>query len=86
MAAFSSHASTSTAPWPAFYPPALKQLSDPRPHPNPSSLHPSRRNNGKYATLQDELDELDAEEDEFYNSMMDVQHHGYLWLVPLAKQ
>ncbi|GAA5890394.1 hypothetical protein JCM6882_008822 [Rhodosporidiobolus microsporus] len=82
----SAYASTSRAAYPPFFPPSLSALSDPRPHPNPSSLPPSRRPWGKHATLQDELDDLEAEEDEFYNHMMDVRQYGYSWLVPLGRQ
>ncbi|GAA5833333.1 hypothetical protein JCM11251_005207 [Rhodosporidiobolus azoricus] len=85
----SSYASTSAAPWPAFLPPSLRALSDPRSHPNPSALPASRRpwtTKPAHKTLQDELDELEADEDDFYNQMMDVRQYGYSWLVPLGRQ
>lgn len=60
--------------WPAYYPPSLRYLSDPRPHPDPSKLPPSRRyrpqgSGDKVRTMQDELDQLDVDEDELYNQV-----------------
>lgn len=62
----SSYASSSSAPWPAFLPPALRTLQNPLPHPNPSKLPPSSRIKGK-RTLQDDLDDLDRDEDYYYS-------------------
>ncbi|GAA6026921.1 hypothetical protein JCM8097_005963 [Rhodosporidiobolus ruineniae] len=88
MSPVSSYASISHQPWPDFLPPSLAALSDPRPHPNLGALPPSRRpaSNRGHATMQDELDELDQEEDDFYNRMMDIRQYGYSWLVPLGRQ
>ncbi|BGP13988.1 hypothetical protein JCM10213_005574 [Rhodosporidiobolus nylandii] len=86
MASHFPYASTSTQPWPTFLPPVLKALSDPRPHPDPSSLPASRRYKGKHATLQDEIDELEQEEDDYWNGTAEVRHYGYSWLVPLGRQ
>lgn len=63
--------SSSTALWPAYYPPALGSLSDPRPHPEPAKLPPSvrYRNRNHHRTLQDELDQLDNDEDLHYNQV-----------------
>ncbi|BGP30204.1 hypothetical protein JCM10296v2_001956 [Rhodotorula toruloides] len=77
--------------WPTYYPPSLRYLSDPRPHPDPSKLPPSRRyrpqgSGDKALTMQDELDQLDVDEDELYNQKMDTRQYGYSWLVPLGRQ
>ncbi|BGP22938.1 DNA mismatch repair protein [Rhodotorula toruloides] len=77
--------------WPAYYPPSLRYLPDPRPHPDPSKLPPSRRygpqgSGDRVRTMQDELDQLDVDEDELYNAKMDTRQYGYSWLVPLGRQ
>lgn len=80
--------SSSTALWPAYYPPALGSLSDPRPHPEPAKLPPSvrYRNRNYHRTLQDELDQLDNDEDLHYNQVYDLRQYGHSWLVPLGRQ
>ncbi|GAA5866045.1 hypothetical protein JCM8547_002926 [Rhodosporidiobolus lusitaniae] len=81
----SAFASTSRLPNPHFYPPSLRDLSKPRSHTNGRrSSGPGGK--GKQRTLQDDLDELDADEDEYYNNLMDVRQYGYSWLVPLGRQ
>ncbi|GAA5905680.1 hypothetical protein JCM5296_001805 [Sporobolomyces johnsonii] len=82
--------------WPAFYPPSLKNLPTPRPHPNPASLPASIRYlneppppfgvTTRYSTLQDEIDDLDQEEEDAYSSSVEVRQYGYSWLVPLGRQ
>ncbi|GAA6016577.1 hypothetical protein JCM8202_006090 [Rhodotorula sphaerocarpa] len=70
---------------PAAYPPSLRSLSDPRPHPNPAKVPASTR----YAsgrTLQDDLDDLDADEDAHYTQVYDLRQYGHAWLVPLGRQ
>lgn len=65
------HSSSSSALWPTYYPPALRSLSDPRPHPEPAKLPPSvrYRNHNYHRTLQDDLDDLDNDEDNHYNQV-----------------
>ncbi|GAA5978071.1 hypothetical protein JCM10908_004217 [Rhodotorula pacifica] len=77
-----------TALWPTYYPPALRTLSDPRPHPEPAKLPPSiRYSSQNYTrTLQDDLDDLDNDEDNHYNQVYDLRQCGHSWLVPLGRQ
>ncbi|POY76635.1 hypothetical protein BMF94_0227 [Rhodotorula taiwanensis] len=82
-----------TALWPAYYPPSLRALSDPRPYPEPRKLPPSTRgsssSNGRrdYArTLQDDLDDLDNDEDHHYTQVYDLRQYGHAWLIPLGRQ
>ncbi|GAA5972780.1 hypothetical protein JCM8115_006554 [Rhodotorula mucilaginosa] len=82
------HSSSSSALWPTYYPPALRSLSDPRPHPEPAKLPPSvrYRNHNYHRTLQDDLDDLDNDEDNHYNQVYDLRQYGHSWLVPLGRQ
>ena len=65
------YSSSSSALWPAYYPPALRSLSDPRPYPEPAKLPPSvrYRNHDYHRSLQDDLDDLDNDEDNHYNQV-----------------
>ncbi|GAA5970161.1 hypothetical protein JCM11641_000297 [Rhodosporidiobolus odoratus] len=83
MPTFAPYPSTNSQPYPTFLPPALKALRDPKPRANLDSLPPSKRYSG---TLQDELDALENDEDDFYGHMLDVRHYGNSWLVPLGRQ
>lgn len=54
--------------WPPLHPPALERLF--RNPPDPASLPPSQRHTSdRYPTLQDELDALDWEEEEFLHEV-----------------
>lgn len=76
----STEALQTAPPMPAAYPPLLRSLSDPRPHPNPAKVPASTR----YAsgrTLQDDLDDLDADEDAHY-----TQVSRFIRLIALSKR
>ncbi|ORY40629.1 hypothetical protein BCR35DRAFT_311399 [Leucosporidium creatinivorum] len=78
--------SQSTA-WPALHPPLLTRLPRPPVHPNPASLPPSQRyKSNQFPTLQDEIDQLDWDEDQWINSLHDTRGFGFSWLVPLGRQ
>ncbi|GAA5872500.1 hypothetical protein JCM3774_006839 [Rhodotorula dairenensis] len=84
-----ARSATGAALWPAYYPPKLRALSDPRPHREPATRPPSSRyaDRSTYQrTLQDDLDDLDNDEDSHYNHVYDLRQYGHAWLIPLGRQ
>ena len=73
------------AAWPELFPPSLAYLSDPRPHPDPSSLPASRRSTSQAPpgyparSHQAHLDHLDKDEDDHYSQVRDLAPSSSSW-------